>query len=551
MPGLDSNEFFDIFIQEATEQIQNMDQALVAMESRPRDSDLVDEVFRAAHSLKAAAASQGFEQMSRIAHAIENVLDEVRGGRLAVSSELIDLLLSGVDALKTHLQSALQGQQAPADDFTGLLAALRDAAGQASSGAPCEQDSGPPPPPSADSLPADAVHLRISILESCPMPAARAWLILSLLREHGDVLFSDPSPEALQGEDIAPYELTVSLASSLSADELLQIACGLPEVADVQLLATPPSQSSAPSQPPSSSGGSAPGLASPPEQPAPPPATPAQQTVRINVEHIDALMNLVGELVINRTRLSNLQQRFKEAAASDIPHLVSTFQQLTGHLATIVTELQERVMQTRMVPIEQVFMRFPRLVRDAARREGKQVEFLIEGRDTELDTGIIQNIVDPLSHLLRNAVAHGIEPPDQRRAAGKPPQGRVTLGAYQEGSNIIIFVRDDGAGIDPEQLRRAAVQKGLLTQAQASALSDQQARELIFTPGFSTSAQVNDVSGRGVGMDVVRANIEKIGGQVEITSTPGAGTTISLCLPLTSLSPCPLSNTYSASAPAS
>ncbi|HEY3396394.1 MAG TPA: chemotaxis protein CheA [Armatimonadota bacterium] len=509
----DASEFFAIFVQEAVEQIEALDQALVGLERHPQDTGLITEIFRAAHSLKASAASQGLERMSQISHALESLFDQVRSGAREVTPELIDLLLTGVDALRGHLAAA-QTASAPPDDEE-LMQRLHQSAekSDASSLAPQTLASPPPAPESPrPERPGPGCHVSLTLSEDCLLPAARLWLVLQRLQELGEVLESRPRAEELNQADFAERKLWARVRCSLAEADLHKQLCGLPEVDRVEV-STPAAQTTT-------------------AGPSPTAAT-EQQTVRVNMESIDALMNLVGELVISRTRLSNLKQQLKLAAPRELPALLNGLEQTTDNLGRIVTELHERVMETRMVPVEQVFARFPRLVRDAARRENKQVKLVLEGGDTELDTGLTQSVIDPLKHLLRNAVGHGVERPEQRRARGKPEEGLVRLAARQQGGSIVIEVSDDGAGMDPKALREAAVRKGLMNAAQAAALTDQAARQLIFAPGFSTALEVSDVSGRGVGMDVVMSNIEQLGGEVEVTSELGQGTKVELRLPLT------------------
>lgn len=635
--GFDASEFFDLFVQEATEQIESLDQAVTGLEDASQVPELIEQIFRAAHSLKASAASQGFEEMSHIAHAMENVFDHIRNGKCEVPAELVDLLLEGVDALKAHLGSAIEGSPAP--DYSELPLRLRQAESLVDGSAAPAQE----PPTAADPVPealspqTDAetvasqaadqgdqtenasartteapeatqgavIGVTLRLRENCAMPAARAWLIIQQMEAYGDVLSATPSLEDLKDATFEFDAISLSIDTDLPPEEITRIVSGMPDVAEVDV-ATPevavdavdddtplaadnvqveevvPAAVEGPAAvemlaldeiaadeemiPTDEAAVSAEeAVASAleavdilkPDTPATRPAARADQqvessrgqtsaTVRVNVENIDALMNLVGELVISRTRLLNLTQNLKERNAArramarngateddSLTEISRNLDQVTANLGMVVTEMQERVMQTRMVPVNQLFGRFPRLVRDVARRENKQVELVMEGGETELDRSVIEDIVDPLTHLLRNAVGHGIELPEKRAAAGKPERGVVKLAARQQQSMVVIEVSDDGAGIDPEVIRRKVVEKGLLSHTQAQATSDRQILDYIFAAGFSTAEAVSDVSGRGVGMDVVQSNIDRLGGQIEIESVPGEGTRISLRLPLT------------------
>ena len=654
--GFDVSEFFDLFVQEATELIESLDRAVTGLEDATQVPELIEQIFRAAHSLKASAASQGFEEMSHIAHAMENVFDHIRNGNPEVSAELVDLLLEGVDALKAHLGSAIEGSSTP--DYSDLLHRLQQAESLVDgSAAPAEE----PPDTVAPGLEAvstqavaespapqavdhsddteneadrsaeapEAAHgagigVTLRLRENCAMPAARAWLIIQQMEAYGDVLSATPSLEDLKDATFEFDAISLSIDTDLPPEEISRIVSSMPDVAEVEVAVPTVSLAALDEETQATSAVAAsvevpptielPDLEAPAvdeatvstdegavsaDEPAASveeaaaltdaaaaddvavsaeeavtsalaavdiaqadasaarPAARADQqadssraqtstTVRVNVESIDALMSLVGELVISRTRLLNLTQNLKERSIArramarngtteddGLTEISRNLDQLTANLGMVVTEMQERVMQTRMVPVNQLFGRFPRLVRDVARREQKQVELVMEGGETELDRSVIEDIVDPLTHLLRNAVGHGIELPDKRVAAGKPERGIVKLAARQQQSMVVIEVSDDGAGIDPDVIRRKVVEKGLLSQTQAQATTDRQILDYIFAAGFSTAEAVSDVSGRGVGMDVVQSNIDRLGGQIEIESVPGEGTRISLRLPLT------------------
>lgn len=534
----DASEFFDLFVQEATEQIDALDQAVISLEQEDGARDAIEVIFRAAHSLKAAAASQGCEDMSHMSHALENVFDRIRNNVLQISPELIDRLLEGIDALKEYLRCAVSGETPSAwDELLKSLRAIADGdagnAAQSAVSVPAATDVS-----TNDTLPdeqectSDDITLQLKLDETCAMPSARAWLLLQQMSNYGDVLNSKPSLEDLKNADLTFDCIEITIATTMSNEEILHIASRMPDVCEVSLLTA---QQDAPEH----QNEAATVLEHEDQKAAGHPNTEAtrhqatQATVRVNVENIDALMALVGELVISRTRLTNLTQNLKEHSIGEVARISQNLEQVSANLGMIVTELQERVMKTRMVPVSQVFGRFPRLVRDVARREAKQVDLVIDGGDTELDRSVIEDIVDPLTHLLRNAVGHGVETPEKRAAAGKPEKGIVRLSARQEQSMVVIEVSDDGGGMDPDVLRRKAVEKGLMSEQQAAATTDHQILDIIFAAGFSTASEVSDVSGRGVGMDVVKNNIDKIGGLIEIESDLGHGTRISLRLPLT------------------
>ncbi len=535
MSGFDAAELLEVFLAEADELLAAVDQALVALEQNPSDRQALDAIFRAAHTLKASAAATGFDSMSTLAHRMESVLDLVRSGQLEPSPELTDLLLSCVDALREMKdQIAAAGQ--PSLDPTELIAKLEQIAGGADgqpdaakpqrAEAPAGGDSAEPnQAPASDSGqdqqsgPAPDAPIRrlaLRIAASCQMPAARAWLWLQQIKKLGDIVKTVPSADDIRAGRLDGSLLVVLLKTSASDDELRQAIQKLPELEGFEI--TEPREADLGEIAVERAGS---------ETPEAQPRV-GSATVRVKVAHLDALMRLAGELVLCRARIMRHVSKLPESAP-DAAALKSSAE----HLSTIVTELREEVMKARMVPLEYTFARFPRVVRDAARREGKKVELVIQGGDTEVDRSIAERIVDPLKHLLRNAVSHGIEPPEERKAAGKPEVGRVLLKAEHIEGNILITVADDGRGIDVEKIRAKAVERGLMQPEQAQAASDRELFELLFMSGFSTADQVTDVSGRGVGLDVVRSEIEDIGGRIEIHSEPGKGTTFQLRLPLT------------------
>ena len=540
----DPSELLEIFIAEAEEQLTVMDQALLALEKDPASKEAIDSLFRAAHTLKASAAAQGFDEIASLSHALESAMDRVRAGDIQFTPDMADVLLGAVDALRNMVEAVTSGSP-PQGDISELLAQLRAIAGEEEApqpqGAPhnpeaateaqqqCQasSDTQPDEPettssaPQVDQIKKDEIHrVAITPSEQCLMPAARAWLWLQQISEWGKVLLTVPKPEELKQGELPAGKLIVVLGSDLERETILEKARALPEVGHVEV--TDPRQDDL-EKILGPSGGDEKAQEQGQIQVAP--------TVRVKVAHLEALMKLVGELVLCRARL--VRQLRKIEANSDATVGIGDLQNVADELSSIVSELRDEVMRARLVPLEHTFLRFSRVVRDAARREGKEVEFVIEGGETEVDRTIAESIVDPLKHLLRNAVSHGIEPPDEREAAGKPRAGKVVLKAQHLEGNILITVSDDGRGIDPNAIRKAAVRKGLLSADRAASLTDQEAIELLFQPGFSTKDEVTDVSGRGVGLDVVRASIEEINGRVEISTALGKGTTFSLHLPLT------------------
>jgi two-component system, chemotaxis family, sensor kinase CheA len=489
-----------LFLAEVDELLDKLEEALVDMERAPDDQALLNEIFRAAHTIKGSSATIGHARMAALTHAIETRLDSVRKRDASVTPELIEAMLAAVDVLKL-LRDEVETRVAADVDVDAAAAAVERRA-------------------ALRQLPAlgEFPTYRLTVtLEEGPWTAVRALQVLLALGDDARVLSSEPSQAEIESED---FTIGTRLAVLVSADKpiepLLEVVKAVPEVAGVEaeLVETRPELPSAPT---ASSAAQAPRTSS--------------TTIRIDVARLDALLNLVGELVIDRTRLVQLGAALLDQFGDD--RVLSDLQQTSLHIGRITDELQDQVMKSRMLPIESVFNRLPRVVRDVAARLAKQVEFSIEGKETELDRSVIEEISDPLLHLIRNAVDHGIETPAEREASGKPGTARLRLSAAHADSFIIISLEDDGKGIDVEAVKRKAVERGVVSSDQAERLSDAEAVQLIFAPGLSTAEKLSDLSGRGVGLDVVRSNVEKINGSVEVHTRKGAGTTFTIRLPLT------------------
>lgn len=534
MTGPDMSQYLSIFLDETEEQLRLMDENLILLEQHPEDLEILNNIFRAAHTVKGAAASMGLERLARLTHVMEEVLDRLRQGRLAVTGRVIDLLLRCLDALRDLKEEAATGQER-AVDIEGLVEDLRslDAA------VPVEEEVAPAA--EVRDLELNEVernlveaaqvkgfrvwHLVITLDEGCLMKAARAYIVYRNLEEIGEIIKTVPPIEDIEAERFG-RTFSVVLVTREDADVVASVVKSTSEIAAVEVhpvtLEAEAEESKGGPQVPAAP---RPGAARPAED------TRAGQTVRVDVHRLDNLMNLVGELVIDRTRLAEVEATLRNRFGADV--LVETLEEICMHIGRVTSELQEEIMKARMFPIEQVFNRFPRMVRDLAQKAGKEVNFIIEGRETELDRTVIEEIGDPLIHLLRNAIDHGIEPPDERERLGKPRRGTISLRAYHQENQIVITVSDDGRGMDVQAIRDRAVARGILTPEQASRMSDREAINLIFLPGFSTAEKVTDVSGRGVGMDIVRSHLEKINGTIEIFTQPGKGTTFVIKLPLT------------------
>jgi two-component system chemotaxis sensor kinase CheA len=487
-----------VFLSEADEHLQQLEEGLLTLERRGPDPELVGALFRSAHTLKGSAGALGFGRIAQLTHAMEEALEALRAGRPA--DGLADLLLECVDALR-----ALRHEVADGGERTEVAELLRRLE---------EWKQGR----------AEALHpldVWVRLREDCPMRAARALALLRLLREHAQVEEVAPPEEAIARGNLG-LEFTARVRAR-EPESLQELLTG-PDVEAVRVMPAAESRDER-------------WLDLGPQARGKLPDDPeltrraSLRTVRVDVERLDRLMNLVGELVVDRIRFQQIAQRLREARLVD--GVAEELAEATTHLGRVASDLQAEVLKARMLPIEHLFSRFPRYVRDLARRAGKRVELVLEGQDTELDRSVIEQIGGPLMHLVRNAIDHGIEPPEERERAGKPAAGRLCLAAFQEEEGIVVVVEDDGRGIDTDRVRQKAVALGILSPEAAGRLSEEEAVELIFHPGLSTAQAVTEVSGRGVGMDAVRAGVQALGGSVEVETRRGQGTRFLLRLPLT------------------
>ncbi len=533
-----------LFLEELEEQIQVLEEGFLALEREGASPEGVAACFRAAHTVKGSAGAVGLLDMSRVAHALENVLDRVRAGELKPRPEVVDALFGGLDCLRRLRVQFLEGGEVPeVEAVTETLAAVAAGGGRQEDRA--ERPAGSPEVPPAvweaweeQNRTGTPLAVHVLLAEDGPMPAVRAYQAYLVAQERAAVLGSRPSLDDIEAERV-DGQVTLYVAAEGDPEELRAALLAVGDVRGVTVepLAPPdrPAERPGVQAPPwrAGEGGGQKG----PERGSPGggertgDASGEGRTVRVDVSILDNLMNLVGELVIDRNRLSQLAAHLSGVAG--VEELAADVARVSNHLTRVTGFLQDELLRARMLPIDRLFKKFPRMVRDLARSMGKEIEFTVRGGETELDRALIEVLGDPLIHLLRNAVDHGLETAEERRRAGKDPVGRVSLLAYQRDNTIVVEVADDGRGIDPERMRAAAVARGLLTPEQARELPDREACALIFSPGFSTAAAVSEVSGRGVGMDIVRRNVERVGGRVDLESEAGRGTTFRLVLPLT------------------
>jgi len=509
----DNEEFVREFLVESAENLDQLDQDLVALEENPRDSQRLASIFRTVHTIKGTSGFFGFAKLGAITHSGEHLLGQLRDGKIDLDNDVTGVLLTLVDAVRSILERIEKTGGEGESDFHDLSQSLDRVAFEAAKrredgvvvvtrltppSTPAAPPAPPPPAPIEARLPADPEPTPTAAPAKIEAPVAAAERVIAETPE---------SPAALIAPAIVP---AITMTAEVEADTV-PLSTTRVVVPDAVTAAPLP----IPTQPPAAPRTRRPAV--------------AEQSIRVDVGLLGTLVELVGELVLARNQLESTVRHTTAARGDDHPELLK----VVHRIDTVTASLQATAMKTRMQPIEHVFSKFPRIVRDLAVTCGKEVTLEIDGADTELDRSLIETIRDPLTHLVRNAVDHGIEPPEVRVARGKPAAGRLSLRAYHESGQVMVEIRDDGGGIPVDAVRKKAVAKGLVSAEQAALLPDERVLHYIFEPGFSTAATVTDVSGRGVGMDVVRTNIEAIGGAVDIGSVPGTGTTVRVRIPLT------------------
>lgn len=535
-------EYRELFLEELDEQLQTMEEEILKLEQEVGSEEAIQSLFRAAHTLKGSSATMGFEAMTTLTHEMEHLLDKVRSKEIAVTELMINQLFESLDLLKRLKEEIVTGQGMT--DISQVTAEL-----QAFAAGVLEPHVLQRPPALNTQLQDLTAHMRLKlevayesgllaywvrlqIAEDSVLKKARTIVIHSNVQEWGDLLYWSPDPEWSLDIDDSLSEILFLLTTVKALEELQQLASSLVEVTAAEIglidytdwILAGTDEQGARNRTVRDKDVS-------PYELSPSAEKSKTHTVRVSVDRLDHLMNLVGELVIDQTRVYQVERNLSRRFASD--DSVEDLGQISDHLNRIISELQESVMKARMLPIEQLLSRFPRLVRDLSQKLGKEVELVIEGKETELDRTLIEDLSDPMIHLIRNAIDHGIESPERRELAGKPRQGTLTIRAAHEDNQVVIYIKDDGAGIDSRKMRESAVQKGIISREEANALTDREAVQLIFLSGFSTAQAVSDVSGRGVGMDIVRDHIEKLNGIIDIETELGRGTEFKIKLPLT------------------
>lgn len=529
---MDTSEYLGLFLDESRESLQALSASLLDLEREPSDPGPLAVVFRIAHSLKGMSATMGFDAMARLTHRMEEVLAVMRDDGAPVTPAVSDALFACLDALQEMVDRIAAGDPAELDAswVLGRLDAVAGADAASPAAAEVAATLAPPAGPGsydctiaaqADGRGPAVMRVAVRFDEDCRLMAACAAMVVRELEALGEVVASDPPPEAVENGDVGPEGVAWWVVTGAAAEALRSAVLGVSEVASCEVEAVLPGDGTA------AQGSAVPPVEGRAASQAPAgerrPARAAPSTVRVGTDRLDALVNLMGEMVVQRTRLVRLAQR----------HRLADLRVAVEDTSRVIDDLRALIMQLRMTPVDAVFMRFPRMVRDLANSLGKRVELIVTGEATELERTIIDGLGDPLLHMLRNAVDHGLEGPAEREAAGKDPVGRVHLSARRVGDHVVIEVRDDGRGIDPDALRASAVRKGLMDAAAAAALSDEQALDLAFLAGVSSAARTTDVSGRGVGMDAVRSAIAELDGDVSISSAIGRGSTFTVRIPLT------------------
>ncbi len=554
---MDMSQYLDLFLEESIENVQRINQSLLGLENDPENSEeAIDEIFRAAHTIKGMSATMGFDNIAQLTHKMESLLDKLREKTLSVNEEIITALFKAVDALETMIETVRDGAEPDLDisRIAADLVALEKGEGLSSSvisenstvrpNIVTISEANNPDVRNKELLALNeyekdllraveekghrAYQIKVRIQEKCVMKGVRAFMVFRNLEPIGEVIKAVPPVQDLEDENFE-NDFTLIFISALSKEE---IRANIESIAEVSvdyieevssLREVAAHQEMSPETVKVAAGNPLGNAAKPNGNGAAGDKKKIHQTVRVDISKLDSLMSLVGELVINKTRLEQIY------TSNDLNDLNETIEQIDR----ITTDLQNVVQNVRMVSIEQVFNRFPRMVRDLAKELNKEVNLILEGKETELDRTVIDEIGDPLLHLIRNAMDHGLESPEERRAAGKPVEGTLRLSARHEGNRVIIMVEDDGRGINVDAVRRKVLQNGLITSYQAENMEDSSIANLIFEPGFSTAEKVTDLSGRGVGLDVVRSKIQALNGQVSLETKAGQGTRFTIKLPLT------------------
>jgi len=554
------SQYLEIFIDETKEHLQSLNESLLQLEQNPKDTTILNEIFRVAHTLKGMAGTMGFNKMAKLTHDMENVLHALRNNEISVTAKLVDTLFRCLDALENYTENIVNTGSEGSNDYNSIITELNNAIsnkGQKPVEIEVENNQSEPEKTEnktyktaqfklnqyeqniaykAKELGMNVLKITVVLNKGCVLKSARSFIIFQTIERHSEIIRSEPRVEDIEDEKF-DFEFTVvcitkeepsffekDINSIAEIDEVIITSLGYEDFQlaetenisnentgnSVETVNASVEDSSDSKQEDNSQNNQA-------------HKAKTGKTVRVDIDRLDVLMNLVSELIIIKTRLEGI----------DIGDRTQAYNETIEYLERITTNLHDAVMKVRMVPVEMVFNRFPRMIRDIARDLNKEIILNMSGEDTELDRTVIDEIGDPLIHLLRNSADHGIESIEKRKEAGKPAAGKIDLRAYQDGNNVVIEVCDDGQGIDIEKVKKIAIEKGLVKKEIANTLSQKDIIDLLFKPSFSTSDKITDLSGRGVGLDVVKTKIEQLGGVVEVETEWGKGSKFIIRLPLT------------------
>ena len=552
---MDVSQYLEIFIDETKEHLQNLNEQLLVIEKEPENTDTINEIFRAAHSLKGMAGTMGFKRMQKLTHQMEDVFSEIRNGKMSVTPNLVDVLFQCLDALETYLDLIMESGDEGSNDNEPILnqleailtgkSVVKEEASQPAKKEEVSADNSKKEKykefvfadfekhamEEAFSKNLNVYAITVFVDENCLLKAARAFLVFKALEELGEIIKSEPPVQDIEDEKFE-FDFSICIITKESLEKVISVIKDVSEIKDaigekLDKVPEEPKKETVKAEAEEKKT-EAPAQAAAKAQTGKANGKPiVNRSVRVDIEKLDVLMNLVSELIIAKNGLVSQSNNDTVGVRSQ------AFYEQIEYLERVTTNLHESVMKVRMMPIETVTQKFPRMIRDLTKKLNKNMELIMTGEDTELDRTVIDEIGDPLMHLLRNSADHGLEAPEVRVQKGKPEKGTIRLDAYQDGNNVVIEVGDDGNGIDVEAVRNKAIDKGTVTAEQAALMSDKEVIDLLFRPSFSTAKVVSDVSGRGVGLDVVKSKIESLGGEIEVKTKLGEGSTFIIRLPLT------------------
>ena len=548
---MDVSQYLQIFIEESKDNLQTLNENLLNLENNPTDTETLNAIFRVAHTLKGMAGTMGFVKMQKLTHTVENVLSEIRSGNVTVNSNIVDVLFQSLDALENYVEEIVNTSNEGNEEYTDLVSALGKIIektgnnSEAPSVKPVDQGKKTEEvvqsdealialPESQELVKNNAISMGMNVFQikvvlsaGCVLKSARAFVLFTELERLGEIIHCVPSTQDIEDEKF-DKDFTVVFVTKETSQKVEQTILGVSEIESASVKAY--ESTIAPNKVEEQKDVEKPeqkvnGTASEHPNNQNVKQQLSNKTVRVNIDRLDTLMNLVSELIIVKTQLEGL-----EVGAGEVE---SNYNDSVEYLERITTSLHDAVMKVRMVPVETVFNRFPRMIRDISRKLGKEMELVMSGEETELDRTVIDEIGDPLIHLLRNAADHGLETTEERVNLGKPRKGTIKLQAYQDGNSVMIVVEDDGKGINVNKVKNKAIEKGTITKEEAATMTEKEIIELLFRPSFSTAEKVSDLSGRGVGLDVVKSKITALGGHVEVETEWGKGSKFIVRLPLT------------------